>query len=70
MRKIALYTRSGVGNPDSFVGKSVVPPFAVPPDILIFGQRFFRYFSTKEDHTDVYVEAFSFWLTEKPTDEE
>lgn len=54
MKKVLLYTRE-----EEFVVSGWVPPFDVPPDVLIWGDRCFRYNSTSDEGLDVYVECFA-----------
>lgn len=44
----------------SHVGWTTVPRFRPCADVLIWGERFFRYRDVKEGHL-LYTEAFAFW---------
>lgn len=54
MKKVILYTVDG-----GFVVSGRVPFFNVPPDVLIWVDRVFRYDSTDDESVDTYIECFA-----------
>lgn len=58
MRKIKLETSSG-----GHVGHSEIPPFTSPPDVLVWGERFFKmYADNEEDGVWIYRECFTVFV--------
>lgn len=57
MRKVQLIT----GGDRGFVAEVDVPPFLTMPDVLIWGERYF-----KRESDDLYVEAFTYWVAVAP----
>lgn len=54
MRKVLLYTSNG-----AFVVSGWIPPFDVPPEVIVWGDRHFRYSAADNEGVDVYVECFT-----------
>lgn len=59
MENVRLLTAGG-----GFVASGVVPKFDEPPGVLIWGERFFTYDNTDDESVHVYVETFTFVLTD------
>ena len=55
MVQVQLYTQGW-----EFVAVVEIPPFVKPPDVLIWGQRVFKY--SHFYGYERYVEAFAFWV--------
>lgn len=54
MRKVMLYTASG-----EFVVSGWVPAFNTPPDVLVWGDRHFKYDGSDDENVDSYSECFA-----------
>lgn len=54
MKPVILKTTDG-----RFVIRGQVPAFNQPPDVLVWGDRHFRYDSTDSLGADVYIECFA-----------
>lgn len=70
MKKVRLYTSTGAKptiDLGGFVVEGEIPPFNIPPEVLMWGARLFVFVSTEED-TGVYLyrEAFAVALVSLP----
>ena len=59
MDSVRLLTGRG-----DYVVSGRIPQFDEPPGVLIWGERFFTYDSTTDENEHVYVETFTYVLTE------
>jgi len=59
MDNVRLLTADG-----GYVTSGTIPKFNEPPGILIWGERFFTYDITDDENVHVYIETFTFVLTE------
>lgn len=54
MKKVILYTREY-----EFVVSGWIPTFTIPPDVIVWGDRVFRYDGSTGVEYDTYVECFA-----------